>query len=643
MTLLSISQDTLIQLPDGASGAAVTLTYNGTTTGSVIASGDDQGRAVIVSGRLAKLTALDKTTSLQVVGRESGGRMPARITLRIYPEYPAGKSGPVAPITLSGLPVGAPDAPGIWDLSNVDDASGGLDVVTPAERQSMALLRERTADALAQAEAQQVAVERAVGETRQVGVQVRATTDELRSVAGTYSLGREPRAGDPAGMYRWADDGGDTVDIAWDGQAETGRSSALVTAAGLAQRLPVYASDYGFGAAGNSGAQNKTALAAALSVCYAQRRYTLILPDADVAQAIPLASGTLLSSSIHLMAQGICYLTPSDGNTYLFNVKRGLDCGDNASTGEQIAGQWTSDEMARASSGGMSNLKFRNHLDRAGHAGYAVQIGDADAAQAQAHPAAQGVGFTLRACHFGGLQHGVNTTNNLWLVRIDQCDFSNNERHLLDNGNQNKGENMLVTRSNFHDSATPYSIEFAADMDNYGAVGWKFDHCSFDYNTQPFAFSGTGYQVEFNSCWIEWGEGNNVQVINTDAAKNNTMTVRGGAIVYTGTSASRFAGNGVAGHLMITTDRVQFRRTSYIPIHSTGTRIVYVDPGQSEAFLYVPFAHRDAGLPVVIPMNGIGNIPWWVEGSSDPNKSDELRIILGGAAPSYGAKFLVYA
>lgn len=152
MTVLNISQDTLIQLPDGANGGAVTVTYHGTTTGPVIGAGDDQGRAVIVSGRLAKLTGLDGKTALQVVGREAGGRMPARVTLRIYPEYPAGKSGPVAPITVSGLPVGAPDAPGIWDLSNIDDSSGGLDVVTAGERQGLAVLRERTANAAAKAE-----------------------------------------------------------------------------------------------------------------------------------------------------------------------------------------------------------------------------------------------------------------------------------------------------------------------------------------------------------------------------------------------------------------------------------------------------------------------------------------------------------
>ncbi|WP_278911760.1 hypothetical protein [Deinococcus wulumuqiensis] len=149
MTVLSISQDTLIMLPDGATGGAVQISYNGTTSGPVIASGNDRGRAVLVEGRLARLTALDRKSPLRVVGREAGGRMPARVTLLVYPEG----SAVVAPIILSGLPVASPDAPGIWDLSNIYDASGGLDVVLPGERQAIALLRERAATAADQAEA----------------------------------------------------------------------------------------------------------------------------------------------------------------------------------------------------------------------------------------------------------------------------------------------------------------------------------------------------------------------------------------------------------------------------------------------------------------------------------------------------------
>lgn len=154
MTVLTISQDTLIQLPDGATGGAVKLSYNGTTVGPVIASGDDQGRAVIVQGRLAKLTALDGKSPLKVVGREAGGRLPARITISVYPEYPAGVTPPHAlvPLMLTGLPVGSPDAPGIWDLSNIGDASGGMDVILPGERQALAVLRERGVQAAERAE-----------------------------------------------------------------------------------------------------------------------------------------------------------------------------------------------------------------------------------------------------------------------------------------------------------------------------------------------------------------------------------------------------------------------------------------------------------------------------------------------------------
>lgn len=126
MTILNISQETLIMLPDGSTGGRVEITYNGVTVGPEIASGDDRGRAVLTSGRLAKLTALDGYTSLKVVGREAGGRVPARCTIRIYPEYPAGQTGPTSPITLTGLPVGHPDAAGIWMLDNIDNASSGM-------------------------------------------------------------------------------------------------------------------------------------------------------------------------------------------------------------------------------------------------------------------------------------------------------------------------------------------------------------------------------------------------------------------------------------------------------------------------------------------------------------------------------------
>ena len=71
--------------------------------------------------------------------------------------------------------------------------------------------------------------------------QTAQATSELRSVAGVRSLGRAPQAGDPAGLYRWVDGAGHEVDIAWDGNAETGRTAVLVTQAefdgALADRL----------------------------------------------------------------------------------------------------------------------------------------------------------------------------------------------------------------------------------------------------------------------------------------------------------------------------------------------------------------------------------------------------------------------
>ncbi|MDO4246208.1 MAG: hypothetical protein Q4C89_09310, partial [Deinococcus sp.] len=191
MTVLTISQDTLIQLPDGATGGAVKITYNGTTVGPVIASGDDQGRAVLVQGRLAKLTALDGKTPLKVVGREAGGRLPAWITLSIYPEYPVGVTPPHAlvPLTLTGLPVGSPDVPGIWDLSNIGDASGGMDVILPGERQALAVLRERGLQAAERAEGAATvaqAAERAAAETI-ANLDSRVDSAAQQAAAGTVA------------------------------------------------------------------------------------------------------------------------------------------------------------------------------------------------------------------------------------------------------------------------------------------------------------------------------------------------------------------------------------------------------------------------------------------------------------------------
>lgn len=189
MTILSISQDVLVMLPAGSTGGSVKISYNGVTKGPVIASGDDRGRAVIVAGRLAKLTAPNGTSPLRLVGREAGGRVPARCTIRIYPEYPAGQTGPTSPITLTGLPTAHPDAPRIWMMDNIDDASGGMDIVLPSERLSLGVLRERATAAAERAEAVGAQAETILQElkTTQEG-QKMYTPTKKRVITATHNL-----------------------------------------------------------------------------------------------------------------------------------------------------------------------------------------------------------------------------------------------------------------------------------------------------------------------------------------------------------------------------------------------------------------------------------------------------------------------
>lgn len=75
--------------------------------------------------------------------------------------------------------------------------------------------------------------------------QATQATEQLRALAGVYALGREPKAGDPAGIYRFG-----VEDISWDGAAVTGRTPALVTAqdtagAIAASRLTVTPEQFG--------------------------------------------------------------------------------------------------------------------------------------------------------------------------------------------------------------------------------------------------------------------------------------------------------------------------------------------------------------------------------------------------------------
>lgn len=75
--------------------------------------------------------------------------------------------------------------------------------------------------------------------------QTAQATAELRSVAGVRSLGRAPQAGDPAGLYRWVDGTGHEVDSAWDGNAETGRTGALLSVGDVGNLVPSMAAFQG--------------------------------------------------------------------------------------------------------------------------------------------------------------------------------------------------------------------------------------------------------------------------------------------------------------------------------------------------------------------------------------------------------------
>lgn len=102
---------------------------------------------------------------------------------------------------------------GIVDVNSLI-REGISEVATP---QQLLALNE----AIATAQIQQSQVTIAITETQ-------AATEEMRSVAKTYNLGRAPAVGDPAGTYRVVDSTG-AYDVAWDGSAETARTPALLT------------------------------------------------------------------------------------------------------------------------------------------------------------------------------------------------------------------------------------------------------------------------------------------------------------------------------------------------------------------------------------------------------------------------------
>ncbi|MCD0165127.1 hypothetical protein [Deinococcus sp. 12RED42] len=87
----------------------------------------------------------------------------------------------------------------------------------------------RVTDAILDLSAERQAVADIIADTAQ-------TTEEMRTVAGTYNVGRMPTAGDPAGVYRVVLPDG-TVDVAWNGAAETGRTPALATLSEVADAL----------------------------------------------------------------------------------------------------------------------------------------------------------------------------------------------------------------------------------------------------------------------------------------------------------------------------------------------------------------------------------------------------------------------
>ncbi|MCD0155896.1 hypothetical protein [Deinococcus sp. 6GRE01] len=76
-----------------------------------------------------------------------------------------------------------------------------------------------------------------VSEWSDIKVDIAQTTEEMRTVAGTYNVGRMPTAGDPAGVYRVVLPDGSVVDAPWDGEALGTPSPALATLSEIADAL----------------------------------------------------------------------------------------------------------------------------------------------------------------------------------------------------------------------------------------------------------------------------------------------------------------------------------------------------------------------------------------------------------------------
>lgn len=160
-------------------------------------------------------------------------------------------------------------SPGVVDVAALL-RSGGAVAVTPEQladlttaKQEARAAAQSVTDATLDLTEERQKVTQALVDTAQ-------TTEEMRTVAAVRSLGREPRAGDPAGTYRMVRSG-ELVDVAWDGAAETGATDAVASLSRVLGRTAVNLGDVpGSGTA---------ALTAALAAMRDRGATRLDLPD----------------------------------------------------------------------------------------------------------------------------------------------------------------------------------------------------------------------------------------------------------------------------------------------------------------------------------------------------------------------------
>ncbi|KQR33113.1 hypothetical protein [Deinococcus sp. Leaf326] len=203
-----------VLLPPGSTGGPVKLEHAAPyRVAAQMAGGRYDGWAVRVDGQWAEIhegkTA--DTPFLKAFAPELGDPLTSLVTVTVTPEGPGVRA---LPIVIKGHP--RDTGGGGWDLS-----AFGL---VPGETLISEEQRLNVVEALAQTQVQQEQVAAAV-------VQAADVTEQARTSAALRSLGREPHAGDPAGLYRWVSPQGDVLDIAWSGTAETGRTVALASGA----------------------------------------------------------------------------------------------------------------------------------------------------------------------------------------------------------------------------------------------------------------------------------------------------------------------------------------------------------------------------------------------------------------------------